>query len=428
MKQARLAERLQARKILFSFKGTCYKLEVFMQIHEKKLEAVLSYPFHQQYSINEILFFDIETTGLSSKMSYLYLIGCVYFKEGVPHLIQWFADGIEDEKELLHHFFSFMENYKVLIHYNGSGFDIPYLQAKCKRYLLNYSFDTITSIDIYKELLPLKKILPTENLKQRSVEEFIGIHREDVFTGGDLIGVYGQYVGIKRYETLSANNSKYNVKQDSGLPSAATSSSDALLYVLLLHNAEDLQGLLKISSMLAYRDLAHGQISYTSYIQEEDNLSLLFELKTSLPQPMNISKTLSLGDFEQINTHDYIVYCSIEGTQGRVTIPYYYGVMKHYFANYKDYYYLPMEDTAIHKSVAEYVEKEYRKKATKETCYVKKEGLFLPQIDMTFTPEFQFGPKDKLSWFDPTVLTNSTELKNELSNYLYQMLTFILSK
>lgn len=399
-----------------------------MQIHEKKLEDVLSYPFHQQYALNEILFFDIETTGLSSKMSYLYLIGCIYFKEEEPHLIQWFADGIEDEKELLHHFFSFMENYKVLIHYNGSGFDIPYLQAKCKRYQLNYTFDTITSIDIYKELLPLKKLLPTENLKQRSVEEFIGIHREDIFNGGDLISVYGQYVGVKRYETLSANNNKYNVKQDSGLPSAVSSSSNALLYVLLLHNAEDLQGLLKISSMLAYRDLAHGQISYTNYIHDEYKLSLLFELKISLPKPLNISKTLSFSEMDQVNTNDYIIYCSIKGTQGRITIPYYYGILKHYFANYKDYYYLPMEDTAIHKSVAEYVEKEYRKKATKETSYVKKEGLFLPQIEKTFTPEFQFEPKDKCYWFDSTVLMNSTDLKDNLSNYLYQMLTFILSK
>lgn len=399
-----------------------------MQIHEKKLEDVLSYPFHQQYALNEILFFDIETTGLSSKMSYLYLIGSIYFKEEEPHLIQWFADGIEDEKELLHHFFSFMENYKVLIHYNGSGFDIPYLQAKCKRYQLNYTFDTITSIDIYKELLPLKKLLPTENLKQRSVEEFIGIHREDIFNGGDLISVYGQYVGVKRYETLSANNNKYNVKQDSGLPSAVSSSSNALLYVLLLHNAEDLQGLLKISSMLAYRDLAHGQISYTNYIHDEYKLSLLFELKISLPKPLNISKTLSFSEMDQVNTNDYIIYCSIKGTQGRITIPYYYGILKHYFANYKDYYYLPMEDTAIHKSVAEYVEKEYRKKATKETSYVKKEGLFLPQIEKTFTPEFQFEPKDKCYWFDSTVLMNSTDLKDNLSNYLYQMLTFILSK
>lgn len=248
-----------------------------MQIQEKKLDSALGYPFELQYSLDEILFFDIETTGLSSNMSYLYLIGCVYFKKGEPYLCQWFADGIEDEKELLFQFFTFLAKYKVLIHYNGSGFDIPYLIAKCKRYQLRYSFDTIKSIDIYKELLPIKKLLPLHSLKQRSVEEFLDIKREDTFTGGDLISVYSQYVGIKRYETLNAlNGKKYPVQDQSGLPSLGSTSSDALLYVLLLHNAEDLQGLLLISSMLAYSDFFKGQILKLNYEYREQGLSIIF--------------------------------------------------------------------------------------------------------------------------------------------------------
>lgn len=399
-----------------------------MQIHEKKLDTKLSYPFDQHYSFDELLFFDIETTGLSSKMSYLYLIGCIYFKEEEPYLIQWFADGIEDEKELLIQFFSFMDNYKVLIHYNGSGFDLPYLLAKCNRYQLRYSFDTITSIDIYKELLPIKKLLPLDSLKQRSVEEFMGILREDTFSGGELISVYGQYVGVKRYETLRNQGSKYKVEQGSGLPSAA-SSSEALLYVLLLHNADDLKGLLRISCMLAYRDFFQGHIELSDYEITDTRLNLLFILDLSLPKPINIHKTLfSCNPMNTSNVNDYVISCSVIDNNGQITIPFYQGVLKHYFENYKDYYYLPLEDTAIHKSVAEYVEKEYRKRATKETCYIKKEGLFLPQIYKTHTPEFQLEFKDKIYWFESTILSNSFNLKNDLCDYLKHIFTYIVSK
>ena len=43
-------------------------------------------------------------------------------------------------------------------------------------------------------------------------------------------------------------------------------------------------------------------------------------------------------------------------------------VFRHFFPNCKDYYYLIYEDTAVHKSVGEYVDRQARKKATRETC------------------------------------------------------------
>ena len=68
----------------------------------------------------------------------------------------------------------------------------------------------------------------------------------------------------------------------------------------------------------------------------------------------------------------------------------------------------------MHKSVAQFVAKEYRKKATKETCYQKKEGVFLPQPEEIITPAFRLHAKDRFSYFEngkdtlrePTVLKN----------------------
>ena len=52
--------------------------------------------------------------------------------------------------------------------------------------------------------------------------------------------------------------------------------------------------------------------------------------------------------------------------------------LKLFYPNFKDYYYLPIEDTCILKSIASGVDKPYRENATKETCYTKVSGRFLP--------------------------------------------------
>ena len=75
------------------------------------------------------------------------------------------------------------------------------------------------------------------------------------------------------------------------------------------------------------------------------------------------------------------------------------GELKTFFKDYKDYYYLPAEDTAIHKSVGEFVDKKARVQATARTAYIKKTGSFLPvydDSDAIFTAEYRGWPR--YSW------------------------------
>lgn len=109
-----------------------------------------TYPLERIGPLKELLFFDIETTGFSGDTSQLYLIGCTYHDGFGWKLIQWFADTRDSEGQLLEAFFTFMERFKVLVHFNGDGFDIPYLLKRCKHLGLNYNFDKITSLDLYK--------------------------------------------------------------------------------------------------------------------------------------------------------------------------------------------------------------------------------------------------------------------------------------
>lgn len=325
------------------------------------------------YRLEQLLFFDIETTGFAADVSSLYLIGCLYYQEQAWHAIQWFADDYRSEKALLTAFFAFMEGFQVLLHYNGSGFDIPYLQKKCRQHKLAFSFAHIMSLDVYKELTPYKKLLPLPNLKQKTVEQSIGIHRKDCYDGGQLIEVYVEYIHRK-------------FKQQEGC--------DELLSLLLLHNKEDLQGLLAVSALLL-----PPKIISTKKATNGSSVSALATVLTfqlSLPYPLSSPLSLEKG----------VAKLVAKGNEGCLTLQPFTGELKYFYPDYKNYYYLPLEDTAIHKSVAQYVEKNYREKAKASNCYAKRSGTFLPAPAGFSLPQnthlFYREYKDKTPWFEVT--------------------------
>ncbi|MBQ8041431.1 MAG: ribonuclease H-like domain-containing protein, partial [Lachnospiraceae bacterium] len=165
-----------------------------MKIFDEILEGfVLPYHFTEDIKEEDLLFFDIETTGFTAASSTLYLIGCAY-KEGEQwHIKQFFGENTSEEADIIHCFFELANNYKHLIHFNGNHFDIPYITQKCAQLALPYSFDNFSGIDIYKRISPYKFFLKLPNCKQKTIEHFLGIHREDLYTGGELIKIYKDY-------------------------------------------------------------------------------------------------------------------------------------------------------------------------------------------------------------------------------------------
>ena len=74
-------------------------------------------------------------------------------------------------------------------------------------------------------------------------------------------------------------------------------------------------------------------------------------------------------------------------------VPVLQGSLKYFYPDYRNYYYLPEEDRAIHKSVGCYVDSRFREKAKPDTCYVRKEGLFLPVFSEKKYKGIRTGPK-----------------------------------
>lgn len=83
-------------------------------------------------------------------------------------------------------------------------------------------------------------------------------------------------------------------------------------------------------------------------------------------------------------------------------IPIYDEELKYFYSNYHDYYYLPAEDVALHKSVAGFVDKAYRIPASAANCYTRKMSAYLPQWDVVFEPFFKRDYKGREYYFELT--------------------------
>jgi len=316
----------------------------------------------------DIIFFDIETTGFSARSTALYLIGVIYYKNDTWNITQWFSENIQNEAIVLASFFEFIQDYKTIVHFNGEGFDIPYLISKLAKYNLPYSFKDFKSFDIFKHTRKVHKLLKLDNYKQKTIERYLGITRTDKFSGGELINVYNRYL---------------------------ITNDEEALHLLLLHNKEDIIGMLQLLPILSYSPITEGKYAInsieTNTVTDFDGLTsketiFIGTLDTTIP------KRVSFGNDQ--------FYLTAVNNSLKLRVKVYTGELKYFYSNYKDYFYLPDEDTSIHKSIAFYVDKNYRTKAKAANCYSKKTGMFLPQFDEIVNPYFKIDYNDKLTYFE----------------------------
>lgn len=166
-----------------------------MRIIKKSLDINLD--FKIDFPLEEICFMDIETTGLSKKFHQIYLIGILIYnsKNRLWELIQYFCESSFEEESILKEFMEELKDYKYLITYNGDNFDIAFINEKLRKY--NMKGMDIESIDLYKVLRQNRDFICFPNLKLKTVEKELGIHREDTFTGLECIEFYKNYLITK---------------------------------------------------------------------------------------------------------------------------------------------------------------------------------------------------------------------------------------
>ena len=320
------------------------------------------------------LFFDIETTGFDRNRTILYMIGCIYPEGECCHFVQWFNDDGLSEPEILEAFSQLLEKEAwTLVTFNGESFDIPYLKHHSLLNGLSLPIEEMPSLDLYRIMRPFQQLYQLRHGGQKFWERFLGIYREDPYNGGELINVYRTYLQKK---------------------------NDKDLRDLLLHNEEDLLGMTRLMDLLPYHSLVTGSYSLKD-IEITDLAQASFFQSSSYRDPMEAEETEEFCQETFPHDPERMIPCvhfqgaldrplprplKVGGEQGlfigeeqdiHLYLPIYTGELKHYYKKYRNYYYLPLEDRAIHKSVGQFVDRAHRQQAAAANCYMRESGLYL---------------------------------------------------
>lgn len=321
----------------------------------------------------DVLFLDIATTGIKRSECRVYMIGCICWQQDSWQLTQWFDDTGLEEKMILSSFLIFCSRYKYLITYNGNRFDIPFLRVRIEYHSLQETaagFLSMNSIDLYTFIAPYRHLLGLPDYRQPTVEAAVGFSRADAADGKVMIDIYKQFLLFPSAELI-----------------------DRLARV----NEADVTGLLLLLPLTEFSKLENMEVTvqraqanyYTNYEgKKAEELLIQFTLPFYLPVKIYAG-------------YDHC-YLRIDGENGVLKIPLYTEEMKYFYANYKDYYYLPAEDMAIHKYIASFVDSNRRVQAKPETCYTRKTASYLPQWGLYRTPFFKRRFEDRDIFFELT--------------------------
>lgn len=319
----------------------------------------ISYSLDKYFDENTV-FFDIECTGLSPRKSYIYLIGYAVRLGNKISITQLLAKDETEELEVLLEFEKVINSYNTLLGFNSTRFDESFIVERCRKYKLNTIIKNKRHIDMYLATTKAKCLLDLPNYKQKTIEEFLGLHREDKYNGGELIPVYQHYslMGDKESKDL-----------------------------ILLHNFEDIKGMIYIVDVLSYSDLLTSDLRYVSSETSEEKLR--FQVETEFALPSSINKIREYGMYIIKNNRIY------------VNLNIFQGALYTFLPDYRNYYYLINEDIIVPKSLGESIDKSCRRPATRKDCKVAAEGTYvlLPKgIDVGNTRIFKTDYDSKESY------------------------------
>lgn len=299
----------------------------------------ISYALNKYFDENT-LFFDIECTGLSPRKSYIYLIGYAIREDNQISIYQLLAGDESEEIEILTYFENILTHYEKLLGFNSTRFDESFIVERCRKYGIKTSIKSKYHLDMYLATTKAKCLLNLPNYKQKTIEAFLGLNRDDEYDGGQLIPVYKHYALTKDLKSKE---------------------------LILLHNFEDVKGMIYIADILSYPDLIKSDLTLIE--QDLDDDKFRFVIETSINIPNSINKQRDYGMYIIKNNRIYVTL-NVR-TENLYT----------YLPDYKKYYYIPSEDIIIPKSLGESMDKTMRQPAKKSDCKVKKSGSFIQLPD-----------------------------------------------
>lgn len=269
--------------------------------------------------LNEVFFFDIETTGLSHKCCDIISITILIPEIHNIKIYQLFCEYKHDEKEMLEYFKTLIKDKKYVITYNGNTFDIPFITSKSRQYDINFNLDNFIKIDLYNDIRHNKNKLLINDLKLKTVEDYFNLKRDDTISGQDVIILYEAYKiePRKEFSSLILQHNYYDVYNLPLLFESIINLYDEIIYYNNL--------IIKInySDFKFKKNVLIGNFNIISDLKTDFIIpSINYDLKTDLGTqnieikiPVQFFKNNDIKEFYFINNDDMNItkYTAIKG-------------------------------------------------------------------------------------------------------------------
>lgn len=144
------------------------------------------------FTPEDLVFLDIETTGLWASQP-LFLIGLLYYRDDQIIIKQYFARHYSEEKAVLAAANELLQQFKVVVSYNGKRFDVPYISGRSVEHRLFFSYPHHQVDMLYHARRRFKGKLPDCRLITLE-EQLLNFEREDDIPGFLIPETYHRFV------------------------------------------------------------------------------------------------------------------------------------------------------------------------------------------------------------------------------------------
>ncbi|MBQ5932447.1 MAG: ribonuclease H-like domain-containing protein [Lachnospiraceae bacterium] len=320
----------------------------------------------------QILIYDIDTTSFEAANGCIFLIGVMFYQNDELHFLQLFSESIDEEALIIGKFFDIAENYDVLLSYKGESFDIPFIGKRLYALKQNELYKRFTmlrsrSYDIAGEIMSVKASVRFSSTKLDYLRKKCGQQVPERISGENISKFYVEHIAAAKLKKLlettgnAANHDmigEYHPKPViDELAHIKPDSGDRFLSDILYRNRENIESVIYLLRLSRLFSMRKGRFN-VNISTECDDIDVESSLKNNID---TVFFAYFADDFE------LTVPISIETVS-----------LKQFYPNYKDYYYFPAEDMAVHKSIAEFAASGSKKKATAKTAYRNVSGRFIP--------------------------------------------------
>lgn len=297
---------------------------------------------------------DIASHGRYWRSSPLISVSVVALQAGLPKETTWISEKESDEYDILKALGEYLPGHDTVITFNGQAYDIPFLKKKYSAYGLPNPLAGLSSRDLFREYRSLRTVLGLPSGKLVDYDEYIRMHAKSgagssarAELSEASFGLTGSFPagGETSAQTHSSCRDHSTGNAGSALFSPGSEAS----------TSEDAERTLRILGFDAVLELLGGDFASAEAELSED--LVIFHIRTLRDMPCRIA--FHDGPFH-LTARDRTAALSSRIEDGKI---------RFYHSDIKNYVYLPHEGYAIYKTMAEFVDRSHREKATRENCY-----------------------------------------------------------